>query len=94
MKDLLNLVPVGSERSGCVERSRDEAIRFQNFYNLYRTHTGLEGRLSERTVEGSVSPIGLDSYQWRRHCRGLYQTTITARFIDSPGTPGEPAAVA
>jgi hypothetical protein len=25
-----------------------------------------------------VSPIGLDSYQWRRHCRGLYQTPIAA----------------
>src|SRR4029450_7756105 len=51
---------------------------FQNFYNLHRTHAGLEGRLPEPTVEGSGSPIGLDSYQWQRHCRGLYQTPIAA----------------
>jgi putative transposase len=51
---------------------------FQNFYNLHRTHAGLKGRLPDPTVEGSGSPIGLDSYQWRRHCRGLYQTPIAA----------------
>jgi putative transposase len=44
---------------------------FQTFYNGHRTHGGLEGRLPEPTAEGSVSPIGLDSYQWRRHCRAL-----------------------
>jgi putative transposase len=53
-------------------------LDFQNFYNLQRTHAGLEGRLPQPAVEGSVSPIGLDSYQWRRHCRGLYQTPIAA----------------
>ena len=51
---------------------------FQTFYNGHRTHGGLEGRLPEPTAEGSVPPIGLDSYQWRRHCRGLYQTPIAA----------------
>jgi putative transposase len=51
---------------------------FQNFYNFHRAHAGLEGRLPEPTVEGSGSPIGLDSYQWQRHCRGLYQTPIAA----------------
>jgi hypothetical protein len=25
-----------------------------------------------------VSPVGLDAYQWLRHCRGLYQTPIAA----------------
>jgi len=51
---------------------------FQTFYNGHRTHGGVEGRLPEPTAEGSVPPIGLDSYQWRRHCRGLYQTPIAA----------------
>ena len=51
---------------------------FQNYYNGHRTHAGLEGRLPEPTVDGSASPLGLDSYRWRRHCRGLYQTPIAA----------------
>jgi putative transposase len=53
-------------------------IDFQHYYNGHRTHAGLEGRLPEPVVAGSMSPIGLDSYQWRRHCRGLYQTPIAA----------------
>jgi putative transposase len=53
-------------------------LDFQTFYNLHRTHAGLQGRLPEPTVAGSGSPIGLDSYQWRRHCRGLYHTPIAA----------------
>jgi hypothetical protein len=32
--------------------------------------------LPEPNAEGSVTPIALDSYQWRRHCRGLYHTPI------------------
>ena len=51
---------------------------FQHYYNGHRTHGGLEGRLPEPTAEGSAPPIGLDSYQWRRHCRGLYETPIAA----------------
>jgi hypothetical protein len=51
---------------------------FQHYYNDHRTHAGLEGRLPEPAVAGSMSPIGLDSYRWRRHCRGLYQTPIAA----------------
>jgi putative transposase len=50
---------------------------FQHYYNGHRTHAGLDGRLPESAVNGPTS-IGLDSYQWRRHCRGLYQTPIAA----------------
>jgi transposase InsO family protein len=53
-------------------------LDFQHYFNGYRTHAGLAGRLPEPAVSGSVTPIGLDSYQWRRHCRGLYQTPIAA----------------
>ena len=53
-------------------------LDFQHYYNGPRTHAGLEGRLPEPTVDGSVTPIALDSYQWRRHCRGLYQTPVAA----------------
>jgi hypothetical protein len=50
----------------------------QHYYNGHGTYAGLERRLPEPTVGESVSPIGLDSYGWRRHCRGLYQTPIAA----------------
>jgi transposase InsO family protein len=53
-------------------------LDFQHYYNGHRTHAGLEGRLPEPAVAGSVSPVGLDAYQWLRHCRGLYQTPIAA----------------
>ncbi len=54
-------------------------LDFQHYYNGHRTHAGLEGRLPGPAVAGSVSPIGLsNSYQWRKHCRGLYQTPIAA----------------
>ena len=53
-------------------------LDFQHYYNGYRTHAGLEGRLPEPPAGGAVSPTGLGSYRWRRHCRGLYQTPIAA----------------
>jgi transposase InsO family protein len=53
-------------------------IDFQHYYNGHRTHAGLEGRLPEPPAGGTASPTGLDSYRWRRHCRGLYQTPIAA----------------
>jgi len=53
-------------------------IDFQHYYNGHRTHTGVEGRLPEPPAGGTASPTGLDSYRWRRHCRGLYQTPIAA----------------
>ena len=53
-------------------------LEFQHYYNAHRTHAGLEGRLPEPAVAGSALPMGLDSYRWRRHCRGLYHTPIAA----------------
>ena len=50
---------------------------FQQYYNGYRTHAGLDGRVPESVVDGPTS-ISLDSYRWRRHCRGLYQTPMAA----------------
>ena len=32
-------------------------LDFQHYYNGHRTHAGLEGRLPEPTVDGSVTPI-------------------------------------
>jgi len=50
---------------------------FQQYYNGYRTHAGLDGRVPESAVHRPTS-ICLDSYRWRRHCRGLYQTPMAA----------------
>jgi putative transposase len=51
---------------------------FQHYYNGHRTHAALEGRVPESAVNEPTSPIGFDSYWWRTHCRGLYQTPIAA----------------
>jgi putative transposase len=51
---------------------------FQHYYNSHRTHAGLQGHLPEPRVDGSASAMDFDSYRWRKHCRGLYQTPIAA----------------
>jgi putative transposase len=53
-------------------------VDFQHYFNAYRTHAGLEGRLPEPSLYGSASAIDFGSYRWRNHCRGLYQTPIAA----------------
>ena len=50
-------------------------IDFQRYYHDHRTHAGLDGR--QKRAAGSA-PIGLDSFRWQLHCRGLYQTPIAA----------------
>jgi len=77
---------IGTLRRECLDRMlfwtaadlEAKLLDFQYFCNGYRTHAGLEGRLTEPDVEGPVSPIDFGSYQWWRHCRGLYQTPIAA----------------
>src|ERR1700679_2993275 len=59
-------------------RSGGKTNRVPTYYYGHRTHDGLEGRLPEPGTDGSNSPIDFDSYRWRRHCRGLYQTPIAA----------------
>ncbi len=51
---------------------------FLQYYNGYRAHAGLGGRLPEPAVDGVASPINFSSYRWRKHCRGLYQTPMAA----------------
>jgi len=52
-------------------------IEFQHYYNVHRTHAGLDGRLPEPGGGNSAS-VDLASYGWQKHCRGLYQTPIAA----------------
>ena len=49
---------------------------FQKYFNEQRTVARLEGRLPNSGRPGS--PISFASYRWQKHCRGLYQTPITA----------------
>jgi putative transposase len=53
-------------------------LDFQHYYNRYRVHAGLAGRVPEPLPDGSGFPLSLDSYRWQAHCRGLYQTPIAA----------------
>jgi putative transposase len=77
---------IGTIRRECLDRTlfwttADLEIKlsdFQQYYNGYRTHAGLAGRVPESVANGPTSAIRLDSYQWRRHCRGLYQTPMAA----------------
>jgi putative transposase len=49
---------------------------FQEYYNEYRTHAGLDGHTPVE-IQG-LRVIDLKSYRWKKHCRGLYQTPIAA----------------
>jgi putative transposase len=51
-------------------------IAFQDYYNKYRTHSGLEGKPPMETPDSRV--VDLKSYGWQKHCRGLFQTPIAA----------------
>jgi putative transposase len=52
---------------------------YQAYYNRYRCHTGLAG-LTPAQRSGAPSPptAHLDTYRWRRHCHGLFQTPAAA----------------
>jgi putative transposase len=81
---------IGTIRRECLDRTLFWATAdleaklhdFQDFYNKYRTHAGLEGKPPEPVIDGASSKLDFASYKWKRHCRGLYQTPIAA---DHPG---------
>jgi putative transposase len=53
---------------------------FRHYFNGYRTHAGLGGRLPEPGVEAATSPINLAFHRWQKHCHGLYKTPVAPRF--------------
>jgi putative transposase len=77
---------IGTIRRECLDQTffwttadlEAKLLDFQYYYNGYRTHAGLGGRLPAPIVAGPASRIDLASYQWLKHCRGLYQTPIAA----------------
>jgi hypothetical protein len=54
---------------------------YKAYYNQYRCHSGLAGATpAERSGVPSPSGAKLESYSWRKHCNGLFQTPIAARI--------------
>ena len=52
---------------------------YQAYYNRYRCHTGLAGLTPAQTSGAPPPPLArLDSYRWRQHCNGLFQTPAAA----------------
>jgi transposase InsO family protein len=75
---------IGTIRRECVDQTlfwttadlEAKLQDFEEYFNGYRTHTGLGGQLPEPNEE--AKGIRFASYHWRTHCRGLYQTPIAA----------------
>ena len=52
---------------------------FRQYYNAHRVHTSLDGNTpSETTGETTSRPADLNQFQWKSHCRGLYQLPVAA----------------
>jgi hypothetical protein len=77
---------IGTLRRECLDRTlfwttadlESKLLDFKHFYNSHRAHAGLDGRTPEPSIGQVRSPVSLLSYQWQKHCRGLYQTPIAA----------------
>ena len=77
---------IGTIRRECLDRTlfwtaadlEGKLLDFQQYFNGYRTHAGLDGRPPEPSTDlgGGLATIG--SYRWQPHCRGLYQTPMAA----------------
>jgi transposase InsO family protein len=52
---------------------------FRQYYNAHRVHTSLNGDTpSETTGETTRRRADLNRFQWKSHCRGLYQLPVAA----------------
>jgi len=75
---------IGTIRRECLDRllfwtALDLDLKltaFKNFYNDYRSHSGINGQTPVDAPEGRN--IDLKSYRWQKHCRGLYETPTAA----------------
>ena len=53
--------------------------KYQAYYNHHRCHTGLAGVTPAERSGLPAQPIAkLESYAWRQHCNGLFQTPAPA----------------
>jgi hypothetical protein len=77
---------IGTIRRECLDRAlfwtaadlEMKLLDFQQYYNGYRAHAGLEGRTPEPSMDAGSARASVGQYRWRPHCRGLYQTPIAA----------------
>jgi putative transposase len=76
---------IGTIRRECLDRTlfwtaadlEAKLLDFQQYFNEYRTHAGLDGRPPEPSTDVGGG-ANISSYRWRAHCRGLYQTPMAA----------------
>ena len=59
-----------------LQRKLDE---FQHYFNEYRTHMGLSGKIPHQFAENkNANIINIKNYAWKSYCRGLFQLPIAA----------------
>jgi len=52
---------------------------YKTYYNQHRCHTGLAGVTPAQRSGAPAPPLArFDSYRWRQHCNGLFQTPAAA----------------
>jgi len=53
--------------------------KFIGYYDEYRVHSSLGG-LTPVQISTKAEPprVNIESYGWKKHCYGLYQTPIAA----------------
>jgi hypothetical protein len=50
---------------------------YKAYYNQHRCHSGLAGATpAERSGDPPPAIAKLQSYSWRQHCNGLFQTPV------------------
>src|SRR5262245_39563445 len=77
---------IGTIRRECLDRTlfwtaldlETKLLDFQRYFNEHRRHSGLNGRTPETNADGHPLPARFGSYEWKQHCRGLYQTPMAA----------------
>ena len=77
---------IGTVRRECLDQTlfwtaadlELKLLGFQRYYNGHRAHAGLDGRPPAWTPDEGGRRASLHSYRWQPHCRGLYQTPMTA----------------
>jgi len=52
---------------------------FRDYYNEFRVHRSLDGTTpAQRAGAASLCLTALNTYTWRQHCQGLFQTPMAA----------------
>ncbi len=76
---------IGTLRRECLDPTlfwttadlESKLLDFKTYFNHHRTHSAWVGRPPEDAPPRPVA--NLQSYRWKSHCRGLYQTLIYIR---------------